>query len=100
MKIKDNSILISTIMLKQLMLQSERESIISVRLNMIAVILSYCIINLILLLEVRDISIFIAAVVAILGLAILIVVSYLREKRIRNRTLQNINIGSIWKANK
>ena len=91
MGITKNKTYVSAVMLKQLMLQSERESILSTRLNMAAIVLSYSIINVILLLEIAQQSILATAGLAVIGLAILILISYYREMKLHKRTVQNLN---------
>jgi DNA-binding NarL/FixJ family response regulator len=91
MGITKNKTYVSAVMLKQLMLQSEKESLLSTRLNMAAIILSYSIINVILLLESVELSIIAAACVAMIGLAILIFISYYREMKIHKRTVRNLD---------
>lgn len=91
MGITKNKTYVSAVMLKQLMLQSEKESLLSTRLNMAAIILSYSIINVILLLESVELSIIAAACVAMIGLAILIFISYYREMKVHKRTVRNLD---------
>lgn len=91
MAITKNKTYVSAVMLKQLMLQSEKESNLSTRLNMAAIILSYSIINVILLLESVELGIIAAACVAIIGLAILIFFSYYREMKVHKRTVRNLD---------
>jgi ATP/maltotriose-dependent transcriptional regulator MalT len=91
MGITKNKTYVSAVMLKQLMLQSEKESLLSTRLNMAAIILSYSIINVILLLESVELGIIAAACVAMIGLAILIFISYYREMKIHKRTVRNLD---------
>jgi DNA-binding NarL/FixJ family response regulator len=91
MGITKNKTYVSAVILKQLMLQSEKESLLSTRLNMAAIILSYSIINVILLLESVELSIIAAACLAMIGLAILIFISYYREMKVHKRTVRNLD---------